>query len=100
LKNRLAVGLLLLSPLEWPAGYYLVLRVVVTTASLQEAARTAGQPNAGWPQGFLAMAVLLNPIAPVQMQSKAAWLPLDLIAVAILLAAHRLVRAERGARNV
>ena len=57
-------------------GLYMVLRTAATVGGAYWAVRVYHAGPRGWMWGFLAVALLLNPIVPVRMQ-RSQWQPID-----------------------
>jgi hypothetical protein len=77
--------LVALAPL--PSGFYTFLRIVVFIGALVIAFGKHASANSLLRWGFIAIAVLFNPIIPVYLYEKGIWMPIDIIA-AIAFAAY------------
>ncbi len=87
MKNNLLLvpaGALLLAVLPLPYGFYILLRWIVLGFSLYLAYRYSGNAAkmTGWALTYLLIAVLWNPIMPVEL-GKESWFIPDLVAAAI-----------------
>ena len=80
----IAVAMLGASILEWPSGFYIVLRVIVCAVALFGLRRFWKHPDGYWQLAYGAVVLLYNPISPVFLRSRASWLVVD-AAVAIFL---------------
>lgn len=80
------VAILLLAAAEgrYAYGFYMVLRMAATVGGAYWAVRVYQHGPRGWMWGFLAIALLLNPILPVRMH-RADWQPIDLALGVLLL---------------
>jgi hypothetical protein len=72
-------GLLLLGIADLPIGYYTFLRVVVTIGAVSVAVREYKKGASFWFIGFSLLAIVFNPILPVYLYDKSAWIPIDFI---------------------
>jgi hypothetical protein len=68
-----------------PGWYYGLLRAVVCGAALVGVAATGRLGGSFWPVAFGALAALFNPIAPIYLHSRDAWIVIDLIASALFI---------------
>jgi len=87
MKNNLLlvpVGALLLAILPLPYGFYILLRWFIAGFALYLAYRYSGNATkmTGWALTYLLIAVLWNPIMPVEL-GKESWFIPDLVAAAI-----------------
>ena len=80
------VAIVLLAAAEgrYPYGFYMALRTAATVGGVYWAVRVYQAGPRGWVWAFLALALLLNPILPVQMH-RADWQPIDLVLGLLLL---------------
>lgn len=76
----LTSALLIVALFELPIGYYTFLRIVVTIVSI-------GVLINEFPKGintsvivFGVIAILFNPLIPVYLNDKSAWVPIDIVA--------------------
>ena len=70
-----------------PIGYYTALRWVVTIAAILTAYVAFVSNRQPWPAtawGYVGVAILFNPLAPVYL-SRGTWLPIDLVAAAVMI---------------
>jgi hypothetical protein len=77
------VGLLVWALARHPIGYYTVLRVVTTCVCLYSIYICVNDKRVGWGIIFAAVAVIFQPILPLQM-TRETWRYLDVITAAIL----------------
>jgi hypothetical protein len=73
--------LLLLGIANLPIGYYTFLRIVVTISAVVIIVNEFENGINFWVIAFGLIAVLFNPLIPVYLGDKSAWMPIDLIAV-------------------
>lgn len=78
-------GLLLLGIASLPIGYYTLLRIVVCITAGIVIYNEFQRALTAWVIVFGIMAVLFNPIIPVYLNNKDAWIPIDLIAAVVCL---------------
>ena len=76
-------GLLLLALADLPIGYYTFLRIVVTIGAVVVVISEFENGINFWALLFGLIAVIFNPLIPVYLNDKDAWMPIDII-VAIL----------------
>jgi len=78
----ISIVMLLGSFLDWPYGYYQLLRIVVC-GSAAFTAFVAHETGKAWGMWlFIGLAVLFNPIAPIHLDRES-WTVLDLLTAAI-----------------
>lgn len=80
MRNLLLVCtvLLLLALANLPIGYYTLLRIVVTVTAIIILYKEFQNGFNFWVISFGLIAILFNPLIPVYLNSKNAWLPIDL----------------------
>mgnify|MGYP001555572877 FL=1 len=71
--------LLFLSLAELPIGYYTLLRIIVTIGAIIVVVTEFQNGNNFWVLTFGLIAFLFNPIIPIYLNDKSAWMPLDII---------------------
>ncbi len=71
--------LLLVGVADMPIGYYTLLRIVVTIGSAAVIVEEMEKGITPWILAFGLLAILFNPIIPVYLNDKQAWMPIDLI---------------------
>lgn len=71
--------LLLVGIADMPIGYYTLLRIVVTIGSVAVVVAEMEKGITPWVLAFGLLAILFNPIIPVYLNDKQAWMPIDLI---------------------
>ena len=71
--------LLLVGIADMPIGYYTLLRLVVTIGSVAVVVAEMEKGITPWVIAFGLLALLFNPIIPVYLNDKDAWVPIDLI---------------------
>ncbi|WP_425422893.1 DUF6804 family protein [Phaeodactylibacter xiamenensis] len=75
----ICTGLLLLALVDLPIGYYTLLRIVVTIGAVAIVVTEFENGINFWVIAFGLIAVLFNPLIPVYLGDKSAWMPIDLI---------------------
>jgi hypothetical protein len=86
----LCAGLLLLALADLPIGYYTLLRIVVTIAAGAVVAKEFEKGINFWVVAFGLIAILFNPLIPVYIGEKSAWMLIDII-TAVLFAIKSLI---------
>jgi hypothetical protein len=76
-------GLLFLALFNLPIGYYTFLRIAVTIGAVAIVFKVFQKRFNIWVILFGIIAILFNPLIPVYLNNKSAWMPIDIV-VAIL----------------
>ena len=71
--------LLILATAKLPIGYYTILRILVTISACAIVVLEFENKLNFWVIIFCLIAIIFNPIIPVYLHNKAAWIPIDLI---------------------
>ena len=79
----ICAALLLLSLADLPIGYYTFLRIIVTIGAVGVVVSEIENGIDFWIISFVIIAILFNPLIPIYLNDKSAWMPIDII-VAIL----------------
>ena len=75
---------------EWPYGYYTMLRWITCIASILIAFQ-AFEKNIDWAKVvFIVIVILFNPLAPIYL-SRSTWIPLDIITAILFIFAIRII---------
>jgi hypothetical protein len=75
----ICTGLLLLALADLPIGYYTLLRIVVTIGAVAVVVSEFEKEINFWVIAFGLIGILFNPLFPVYLGDKSAWMPIDLI---------------------
>ena len=75
----ICAGLLFLGMLGLPIGYYTLLRIAVTIGASSVVITEFENGLNFWTISFGIIAILLNPLIPVYLNDKSAWMVIDLI---------------------
>lgn len=75
----ICAGLLLLALVDLPIGYYTLLRIAVTIGAVTIVVTEFENGINFWVIAFGLIAILFNPLIPVYIGDKSAWMPIDLI---------------------
>ncbi|MGM0408958.1 MAG: DUF6804 family protein [Bacteroidota bacterium] len=75
--------LLLLALVDLPIGYYTLLRIVVTIGAVVVVITEFNNGFNFWVISFGLIAILFNPLIPVYLNDKEAWMPIDIIAAVL-----------------
>ncbi|MDX9697776.1 MAG: hypothetical protein RBT49_18430 [Bacteroidales bacterium] len=73
-------GLLLISLADLPMGYYTLLRIVVSIGAIAVIIKEYEQGINFWIIIFGLILILFNPLIPIYLNEKEAWMPIDIIA--------------------
>ncbi len=75
----ICAGLLFLGLADLPIGYYTILRIIVTIGSVAVVITEFKKGFNLWVIIFGFIAVIFNPLFPVYLNGKSAWIPIDII---------------------
>lgn len=90
---------LALAPVHWPYGYYQFLRLAVTALAIWLVVAANRKQSTTWIIIGVILALLYNPIIPVYFK-RATWLPIDLVAAVLYVAAAiKLPRPPKGPKT-
>jgi hypothetical protein len=76
----ICAGLLFIGLFDLPIGYYTLLRIVVTIGSVAVVVSEFENGFNFWVITFGLIAILFNPLIPIYLNDKSAWMPIDIIA--------------------
>ena len=71
--------LLFLALANLPIGYYSLLRFVVTIGAVAVVITELEKGIGFWVIAFVIIAILFNPVLPIYLNDKSAWMPIDMI---------------------
>jgi hypothetical protein len=71
--------LLLISIADLPIGYYTLLRIIVTIGSVAVVVTEFENGLNFWVITFGVIAIIFNPLMPIYLNNKSAWIPIDII---------------------
>jgi hypothetical protein len=72
-------ALLLLALINLPIGYYTFLRIIVTLVAVLVIISEFSNGFSFWVMSFGIIAILFNPLIPIYLNNKEAWMPIDII---------------------
>ena len=75
----LCAALLFLGLADLPIGYYTLLRIVVTICSVAVVVTEYENGLNFWVITFGLIAIVFNPLIPIYLNDKSAWMPIDII---------------------
>lgn len=75
----ICAGLLFIGLLDLPIGYYTLLRIAVTIGSVIVVVTEFENGLNFWVITFGLIAILFNPLIPVYLNDKSAWMPFDIV---------------------
>ena len=75
----ICIGLLLLAVADLPIGYYVLLRIVVTIGAVVVLIKEFENGINFWIISFGLIAILFNPLIPVNLNDKDIWILIDII---------------------
>jgi hypothetical protein len=75
----ICAGLLFIGLIDQPIGYYTLLRIVVTIGSVTVLVNEFENGLNFWMITFGLIAILFNPLIPVYLNNKSAWMSIDVI---------------------
>jgi len=76
----ICAGLLFIGLFDLPIGYYTLLRIIVTIGSVAVVVSEFENGFNFWVITFGLIAILFNPLIPIYLNDKSAWMPIDIIA--------------------
>lgn len=71
--------LLFLALANLPIGYYTLLRIMVTIGAVAVVMNELEKGIGFWVIAFGIIAILFNPVIPIYLNDKNAWMPIDII---------------------
>lgn len=71
--------LLFLALANLPIGYYTLLRIMVTIGAVAVVITELEKGIGFWVIAFGSIAILFNPVIPIYLNDKSAWMPIDII---------------------
>ena len=83
--SLICAAFLLLALMNLPMGYYTFLRIIVTIGAVVIVVKELENEFNFWVIAFGIMAILFNPLIPVYLQGKEAWMPIDFIAAVLFI---------------
>jgi hypothetical protein len=75
----ISAALLFLGLFNLPIGYYTILRIVVTIGAIGVVIKEYENGLNFWVLAFGGIAIIFNPLIPVYLNDKSAWMPIDII---------------------
>jgi hypothetical protein len=75
----ICAGLLFVGLMDLPIGYYTLLRIIITIGSVLVVVSEYQNGLNFWIISFGLIAILFNPLMPIYLNSKSAWMPIDII---------------------
>ncbi len=75
----ICAGLLFIGLIDLPIGYYTLLRIVVTIGSVAVVVSEFENALNFWVITFGLIAIVFNPLIPIYLNDKSAWMPIDII---------------------
>ena len=87
MKNLLLIiaGLLFLAIIDLPIGYYTFLRILVTIGAIGIIIKDIENGINFWIIIFGIIIILFNPLIPIYLNDKSAWIPIDIITAVLFL---------------
>lgn len=83
---------------ELPIGYYTLLRIAVTVCGILVVVKEYRDDLNFWMIAFGLLAVIFNPIFPVYLHDRSAWMPID-IAGGVLCLVKAVTSKSKTAKN-
>ena len=75
----ICAGLMFFGIINLPIGYYTLLRIIVTIGSVAVVVSEYEKGLNFWVITFALIAILFNPLMPIYLNDKSAWIPIDII---------------------
>lgn len=83
--SLICAAFLLLALMNLPMGYYTFLRIIVTIGAVVIVVKELENEFNFWVIAFGIIAILFNPLIPIYLQDKEAWMPFDFIAAILFI---------------
>ena len=77
--------LLFLAIIDLPIGYYTFLRILVTIGAVGIIISEIENGATFWVITFGVITILFNPVIPIYLNDKSAWIPIDIITAVLFL---------------
>lgn len=81
----ICAGLLILGLADLPVGYYTILRIIVTVGAGLIIFSEFEKGLNFWIIAFGLIVVIFNPLIPVYLNDKNAWMPIDILAAILFI---------------
>lgn len=75
----ICAGLLFIGLIDFPIGYYTLLRIIVTIGSVAVVVTEFENRLNFWVITFGLIAIVFNPLIPIYLNDKSAWMPINTI---------------------
>lgn len=98
MKSLLVIcaGLLFIGLIDLPIGYYTLLRIVVTIGAVAVVVTELENGLNFWVIIFGLIAILFNPIIPIYLNDKSAWMPIDIIGGIIFIIKSLTIKSNKN----
>jgi hypothetical protein len=81
----ICAGLLLLALGDLPIGFYTFLRIFITIVAIASILYEFKLGITFWAIAFGIIAIIFNPIIPIYLNNKSAWIPIDVLSAGFFL---------------
>lgn len=92
----ISAGLLFIGLIDLPIGYYTLLRIVVTIGSVSVVVTEYKKGINFWVITFGLIAILFNPLIPIYLNDKSAWMPIDIIGGVIFMIKSLTIKTDKN----
>ena len=87
--------LLFIAVANLPIGYYTFLRIAITIGAISYIISEFVKGFNFWLIGFVLIAILFNPLLPIYLNDKQAWMPIDIIGGLLFLMKSVLIESPK-----
>jgi hypothetical protein len=91
----ICAAFLLLALMNLPIGYYTFLRIVITISAIAVIVKEFDNGFNFWIISFGIVAILFNPLIPIYLNDKEAWLPIDIIVAILFIVKSLLIKSRK-----
>ncbi len=81
----ICAAFLLIALFDLPIGYYSFLRIIVTIGAISVIIYEVENGFNFWVVSFGIIAILFNPLIPIYLNNKDAWMPIDIITAVLFI---------------
>lgn len=92
----ICAGLLFIGLIDLPIGYYTLLRIVITIGSVSVVVTEYKNGINFWVITFGLIAILFNPLIPIYLNDKSAWMPIDVIGGVIFVIKSLTIKIDKN----
>ncbi len=91
----ICAAFLLMALIDLPIGYYTFLRIIVTIGAIAVIVTEFENGFNFWVVTFCIIAILFNPLIPIYLNDKEAWMPIDIIAAILFIIKSLTIKSNK-----